>query len=156
MLLLCVVAAAFAFALLLQINARIYQEVNNGAYRAGFSSNQATYEEAAAKYFRAFDWLNNILATSKYLLTEDAPTEADLRLFPTIYRHDPVYHARMKLNVAMVRDYPHLNRWLLDMKSNKAVQRASRIEHCVAGYFGRTGNNLVPFDGLQHDGKGRY
>jgi putative glutathione S-transferase len=57
-----------------------------------------------AKYFTAFDWLDKMLSKSKFLLTNDAPTEADLRLFPTVYRHDPVYHARMKLNVAMVRD----------------------------------------------------
>jgi len=138
------------------INARIYQDVNNGAYRAGFSSNQAAHEEAAAKYFKAFDWLDKILADSKYLLTSDKPTEADLRLFPTIYRHDPVYHTRMKLNVAMVRDYPHLNRWLTEMKQHPAVQRASRIDHCLAGYFGRTGNELVPFAALEHDGEREY
>lgn len=124
--------------------------------RAGFSSSQAVHEEAVRKYFIAFDWLNTKLAASKYLLTDDAPTEADLRLFPTVYRHDPVYHSRMKLNVAMVRDYPHLNRWLLDMKKHPAVQRGSRIDHCIAGYFGRTGNGLVPLVGLEHDGVNLY
>merc|ERR1712136_446497 len=89
---------------------RIYHEVNNGAYKAGFSSNQETHEKACATYFRALDWLNTKLANSRYLITNDAPTEVDLRLFPTIYRHDPVYHSRMKLNVAMVRDYVHLDR----------------------------------------------
>ena len=138
------------------LNARIYQDVNNGAYRAGFSSNQATHNEAVAKYFQAFDWLDKMLATKQYLLGGDAPTEADIRLFPTIYRHDPVYHARMKLNVAMVRDYPNLNRWLLDMKAHPAVQRASRIEHCVAGYFGRSNNGNVPWGGLGHDGAADY
>ena len=138
------------------VNARIFQDVNNGAYRAGFSSNQATHEDAVRKYFAAFDWLNTMLSTSKYLLTSDVPSEADLRLFPTVYRHDTVYHSRMKLNVAMVSDYPHLNRWLLDMRGNAAVQRGSRIDHCIAGYFGRTGNGLVPFVGLEHDGVNPY
>jgi len=149
------ISGSFVSALLEQIdevNARIYQDINNGAYRAGFSSNQQTYEEATQRYFKAFDWLNKKLESSKYVLTNDKPTEVDLRLFPTIFRHDPVYHSRMKLNVAMVSDYPNLNRWFLDMKSNPAVQRASRIDHCVAGYFGRTGNSLVPFVGMEHDG----
>ena len=83
-------------------------------------------------------------------MTGDAPSEADLRLFPTIYRHDPVYYCRMKLNVAMVRDYKNLNRWLNDMKNDEAVMRGSRIEHCMAGYFGRTGNNFLPWSGLEH------
>lgn len=138
------------------VNARVYQDVNNGAYRAGFSSSQKTHEDAVRKYFAAFDWLNNLLSASKYLLTNDAPTEADLRLFPTVYRHDPVYFSRMKLNVAMVRDYPNLNRWLQLMKGHPAVQRGSRIDHCLAGYFGRTGNGLVPFVGLEHDGVHPY
>lgn len=138
------------------LNFRIYHEVNNGAYKAGFSSNQETHEKACATYFRALDWLNTKLANSRYLITNDAPTEVDLRLFPTIYRHDPVYHSRMKLNVAMVRDYVHLNRWLLDMKSFPAVMRSSRLEHSMAGYFGRSGNALVPFVGLEHDGVANY
>ena len=33
----------------------------------------------------------------------------------------------MKLHVAMVRYYPHLNRWLLEMKNQRAVQHGSRI-----------------------------
>jgi hypothetical protein len=36
------------------------------------------------------------------------------------------------------------------------VERGSRLEHCVAGYFGRTGNCLVPFVGLDHDGVNTY
>ena len=38
-------------------------------------SNQASHNEASAKYFRALDWLNNLLSKSAYLLTDDAPTE---------------------------------------------------------------------------------
>jgi len=139
-----------------KINARVYQDVNNGAYQAGFSSNQESYEEAAAKYFRALSWLDVMLGKSKYLVGNEMPTEADLRLFPTIFRHDPVYFSRMKLNVAMVRDYPNLNRWLLDMKKLPGIEKASRLDHCIAGYFGRTGNNLVPFVGLDHDGIQNY
>jgi len=139
-----------------RINARVYQDVNNGAYRAGFSSDQASYEDATAKYFRALSWLDGILSKSKYLASDEIPTEADIRLFPTIFRHDPVYFSRMKLNLAMVRDYPNLNRWFLDMKNRKAVDKASRLDHCIAGYFGRTGNNLVPFVGLYHDGMQNY
>lgn len=139
-----------------RINGRVYPEVNNGAYRAGFSSDQESYEAAATGYFRALSWLDGILSKSKYLASDDYPTEADIRLFPTMYRHDPVYFSRMKVNVAMVKDYPNLNRWLLDMKSREAIKRASRLDHCVAGYFGRTGNNLVPFVGLDHDGSQEY
>lgn len=55
-----------------------------------------------------------------------------------------VYYIRMKLNKAMVRDYPYVQRWLLDMWSIPEVRRASNMRHAKAGYFGRTGNNIIP------------
>eukprot|EP00747_Dinoflagellata_sp_TGD_P197995 gnl/TRDRNA2_/TRDRNA2_70055_c1_seq1.p1 gnl/TRDRNA2_/TRDRNA2_70055_c1~~gnl/TRDRNA2_/TRDRNA2_70055_c1_seq1.p1 ORF type:complete len:211 (+),score=16.08 gnl/TRDRNA2_/TRDRNA2_70055_c1_seq1:1-633(+) len=139
------------------LNARIYQDVNNGAYRAGFSSDQSVHDNASRKYFAAFAWLNEILSQQKYLVAGlDTPSEADIRLFPTVFRHDPVYHSRMNLNMAMVRDYPHLNRWFLDMMALPGVQEASNLSHCIAGYFGRTGNRICPFVGMEHDGKRVY
>mmetsp|Transcript_11649 Transcript_11649/g.22935 ORF Transcript_11649/g.22935 Transcript_11649/m.22935 type:complete len:659 (-) Transcript_11649:97-2073(-) len=125
------------------LNNWIYPDINNGAYRAGFSSDQATYEDAFRKYFAAFDRLETILAHSRFL-TGDTPTEADVRLFPTIFRHDPVYYARMKVNDRMVLDCPHLSRWLQDMIELPGVKEASNLDHAIFGYFGRTGNGLIP------------
>eukprot|EP00516_Mucochytrium_quahogii_P006117 CAMPEP_0203754926 /NCGR_PEP_ID=MMETSP0098-20131031/8467_1 /ASSEMBLY_ACC=CAM_ASM_000208 /TAXON_ID=96639 /ORGANISM=" , Strain NY0313808BC1" /LENGTH=672 /DNA_ID=CAMNT_0050646181 /DNA_START=83 /DNA_END=2098 /DNA_ORIENTATION=- len=126
-----------------EINSWIYPEINNGAYKAGFSSSQESYEAAYKTYFAAFDRLEKIFSERKFL-TGERPTEADLRLFPTMARHDPVYYNRMKLNEKMVRDSPHLNRWLQDMYALHGVKAATDMEHCIYGYFGRTGNNLIP------------
>lgn len=125
------------------LNAWIYPQINNGAYKAGFSSGQAAYEAAFASYFEAFDRLEGILEHSRFL-AGDAPTEADLRLFPTIARHDPVYYSRMKLCKKMVIDCPALQRWLRDMYALPGVEEATNKDHCIRGYFGRTGNALVP------------
>lgn len=43
----------------------------------------------------------------RYLLGETL-TEADVRLFPTLFRHDHVYFVRFKLNKALLADsYPN-------------------------------------------------
>jgi putative glutathione S-transferase len=71
-----------------ELNESIYQKINNGAYKAGFSSNQQVYQEAYARYFSELDRLDELLARSRFL-TGDSVTEADVRLFPTVFRHDP-------------------------------------------------------------------
>ena len=90
----------------------MYRDINNGAYKAGFSSDQQVYAAAFEAYFAALGWLDGLLSDGRPFLTGARFTEADLRLFPTLYRHDPVYFVRMKLNGARILDHPHLWRWL--------------------------------------------
>jgi len=71
-------------------------------------------------------------------------TEADLRLFPTLFRHDPVYYLRMKLNGATILDYPNLWRWLCRVYALDGVAASNSMTHCRQGYFGRPWNNVVP------------
>ena len=127
-----------------ELNERVYADVNDGAYRAGFSSDQAVYAAAFERYFAAFAWLADRLADGRRFLAGDAFTEADLRLFPTLYRHDPVYTVRMKLNGARVLDHPHLWRWLCRVHALPGVAGAGSLVHCRQGYFGRSWNATVP------------
>lgn len=127
------------------LNERIYVNINNGAYKAGFSSSQQVYAKAFENYFDTLAQLENLLATdSRNFLTGDHFTEADLRLFPTLYRHDPVYYVRMKLNGARILDYPHLWRWLCRVYALPGVAESNSLIHCRQGYFGRSWNNVVP------------
>lgn len=129
-----------------ELNDWIYKEVANGSYKAGFSSNQDVYETAYQTYFTALDRLNTILATKKYL-TGSTVVEADLRLFPTMYRHDPIYYLRFKLNAKYLWEYKNLWRWMGDMISlegMESVSNARYLAHCKQGYFGRTGNGTIP------------
>jgi len=126
------------------LNARIYVAINNGAYKAGFSSDQQVYDAAYDAYFEALAELETRLADGRPFLTGEHFTEADLRLFPTLYRHDPVYYLRMKLNGAKILDYPHLWRWLCRVYAVPGVAQASAMDHCRQGYFGRTWNRVVP------------
>jgi putative glutathione S-transferase len=127
------------------LNDEIYNAINNGAYKAGFSTNQEVYSSAFENYFSMLDQLEERLASdNRQYLTGDQFTEADLRLFPTLYRHDPVYYVRMKLNGAHILDYPHLWRWLCRVYALPGVAESNSLVHCRQGYFGRSWNNVVP------------
>jgi len=125
------------------LDAYVYQYVNNGAYKAGFTSSQEVHDTWSANVFRALDWLDRRLADRTWLVG-DTLTEADVRLFPTIFRFDPVYFVRFRLDQRRVASYPHLSRWLAQMLEVPGVREASNLQHCKNGYFGRTGNGIVP------------
>jgi putative glutathione S-transferase len=127
-----------------RLNGAVYQRINNGAYKAGFADSQAAYEQAFARYFRALEWLEELLEDRTWLADTDHPTEADLRLFPTVFRHDAVYYARFKLNEKRISDYPRLSNWLERMMTVPGVEEASNLDHARNGYFGRSGNEIVP------------
>ncbi|MEM1363357.1 MAG: glutathione S-transferase C-terminal domain-containing protein [Pseudomonadota bacterium] len=126
------------------LNEQIYVTINNGAYKAGFSTDQAVYRAAYNAYFETLNRLEERLSDGRPFLTGDAFTEADLRLFPTLYRHDPVYYLRMKLNGARILDYPQLWRWLCRVHDLEGVAEAGSLVHCRQGYFGRSWNGVIP------------
>src|SRR3546814_7428452 len=70
------------------VNARVYDTVNNGVYKAGFATTQEAYEEAVAPLFETLDWLEARLSRRRWLVG-DRLTEADIRLFTTLVRFDP-------------------------------------------------------------------
>src|SRR6185295_9450720 len=50
-----------------EVNAFVYEHVNNGVYRAGFAKTQAAYDEAVAKVFKGLDWMEERLSRTRYL-----------------------------------------------------------------------------------------
>lgn len=126
------------------LNERIYTAINNGAYKAGFSSDQTIYETAFDAYFETLEYLEEHLSDGRPYLTGKHFSEVDLRLFPTLYRHDPVYYVRMKLNGARILDYPYLWRWLCRVYELPGIAEAGSLVHCRQGYFGRSWNSVVP------------
>ncbi len=86
---------------------RVFTEVNNGVYRCGFAGSQEAYEDAYDRLFTALDWLEERLTDRRYLMGE-AITEADIRLFTTLARFDPVYHGHFKCNRNKLTEMPAL------------------------------------------------
>lgn len=93
---------------------RIYTEVNNGVYRCGFAGSQEAYDAAYDRLFTALDWLSERLATQRYLVG-DTITEADVRLFTTLARFDPVYHGHFKCNRSKLSEMPVLWAYARDL-----------------------------------------
>ena len=87
------------------VNARVYETLNNGVYRCGLATGQAIYEQVVSELFATLDWLEARLAKSRYLVSETV-TEADWRLFPTLFRFDAVYYALFKCNLRHIYEYP--------------------------------------------------
>ena len=66
-----------------------------------------------SRMFCQFRLLLTIDMAASRFLCGDTLTETDVRLFPTIFRFDNVYHLRFRLNAALISEsYPHLQRWL--------------------------------------------
>ncbi len=109
-----------------ELNAYIYPNINNGVYRAGFATTQEAYEEAATGVFAALDRLEGRLATRRYL-TGPRLTEADIRLFTTLIRFDPVYHGHFKCNLRRIVDYPNLWGFLRDVYQTPGVAETVHV-----------------------------
>ncbi|HSK24182.1 MAG TPA: glutathione S-transferase C-terminal domain-containing protein, partial [Egicoccus sp.] len=97
-----------------EVNELVYRDVNNGVYRAGFAGTQESYERAYEQLFSRLDWLEERLATRRYLVG-DTITEADVRLFTTLVRFDPVYHGHFKCNRQKLAEMPVLWAYARDL-----------------------------------------
>lgn len=96
------------------VNRLVFGDVNNGVYRAGFASSQGAYEKAYHRLFERLDWLSERLSGQRYLVG-DTITEADVRLFTTLARFDPVYHGHFKCNRSKLTELPVLWAYARDL-----------------------------------------
>ncbi|MBB3917759.1 glutathione S-transferase family protein [Rhizobium fabae] len=117
------------------VNARVYATLNNGVYRSGFATTQAAYEEAVGEVFETLDWLEQRLARQRYLVGGRL-TEADIRLFTTLVRFDPVYHGHFKCNVRALVDYPALWAYTRDLFRHPAIRPTVDFDHIKGHYYG--------------------
>ena len=117
------------------LNARIYETVNNGVYRAGFAARQEAYESAVRTLFESLDWLEALLSRQRYLLG-DRLTEADWRLFPTLVRFDAVYYGHFKCNLRHVYEYPALWAYTRELYQIPGIAATVAIDEYKAHYYG--------------------
>ncbi|MFM2482204.1 glutathione S-transferase family protein [Celerinatantimonas sp. YJH-8] len=117
-----------------QLNTRIYHDVNNGVYKAGFATTQSAYEEAVIPLFTTLDELENRLATHRYLLGNTL-TEADWRLFTTLIRFDPVYYSHFKCNLRLIRDYPNLYQYMKELYQFDGIADTIDFDHIKGHYY---------------------
>jgi putative glutathione S-transferase len=118
-----------------EINAYVYDRINNGVYKAGFATDQAVYEEAFDRLFEALDTLEERLGRQRWL-AGNRQTEADWRLFTTLVRFDPVYVGHFKCNLRRIQDYPNLSNYLRDLYQTDGVAETVSFDHIKRHYYG--------------------
>jgi putative glutathione S-transferase len=118
-----------------EINALVYDKVNNGVYKSGFATTQDAYEEAVVPLFETLDFLEQRLSDQRYLCG-DSITEADWRLFTTLIRFDAVYVGHFKCNIRRIDDYPNLSHYLRDLYQVPGIAETTEFHAIKLHYYG--------------------
>ncbi|TFY68106.1 hypothetical protein EVJ58_g1207 [Rhodofomes roseus] len=131
-----------------ELNAWVYDTVNNGVYKAGFAASQSAYEKAVYPLFESLDRLEKLLEGKDYLIGNQL-TEADLRLFVTIIRFDVAYYSHFKCNFRTIRHgYPAIHLWLRKLYWHiPAFKDTCNFDHIKTGYHWQKSYNpkqIVP------------
>jgi glutathionyl-hydroquinone reductase len=112
----------------------LYENVNNGVYKAGFATRQRPYEISCRKLFEVLDELEARLSKSRYLFDKRI-VEADWRLFCTLIRFDVVYHGHFKCNIRRIVDYPNLQGYLMDLYQQPGIAETVNFDHIKRHYY---------------------
>jgi len=117
-----------------ELSGFLYDNVNNGVYKAGFATRQRPYEISCRKLFEALDRLEDRLSKNRYLF-DDRLVEADWRLFCTLVRFDVVYHGHFKCNLRRIIDYPNLQGYLMDLYQQPGIGETVNFDHIKRHYY---------------------
>ncbi|KAJ5327225.1 uncharacterized protein N7506_010327 [Penicillium brevicompactum] len=131
-------------------NEWIYNDVNNGVYKSGFATTQEAYEKAVTTLFGSLDKVEAHLAkqqaASKPYFFGDEITEADIRLFTTIIRFDPVYVQHFKCNLRDIRSgFPAIHRWVRKLYWDvPAFHDTTQFEH-IKFHYTKSHKQINPY-----------
>lgn len=117
-----------------ELNQLVYDNINNGVYRAGFATSQQAYEAAFQRLFAALDVVEQRLGQQRYLLGGNI-TEADWRLFTTLIRFDAVYYSHFKTNLRHIADYPHLSNYVRELYQVEGIADTVNFDHIKTHYY---------------------
>ena len=117
-----------------ELNETLYQTLNDGVYRAGFTTSQRVYEHAARTVFRTLDTLEGRLSEQRYLIGS-MPLECDWRAFVTLIRFDAVYYGHFKCNLRRIVDYPNLFGYVRDLYQYRGVSDTVNFDHIKRHYY---------------------
>lgn len=117
-----------------EINEKVYHNVNNGVYKAGFATHQDKYEIAYNDLFKTLDELEKILGEQAFLAGNEI-TEADWRLFTTLVRFDAVYFGHFKCNRQRIADFDNLSNYLRQLYQWPGVAETVHMDHIQHHYY---------------------
>eukprot|EP01133_Synstelium_polycarpum_P000198 gene198-238_t len=93
------------------INDYVYDNVNNGVYKAGFATGQDAYNSAYENLFKALDVLEDRLGKSKFLVGD-------------------------KMTLADIKDYPILSNYLRSLYQIPVFKETTHLNLIKRGYYG--------------------
>ena len=125
-----------------ELNALVYDTVNNAVYKAGFATAQDVYDREVSGLFQTLDRLDLRLADSRFLFGE-APLETDWRLFTTLVRFDTVYQIHFKCSVRKLTEYSRLWPYARDLYQWPGVRDTVDFDEIRAHYY-RTHPSINP------------
>jgi glutathionyl-hydroquinone reductase len=147
------------------LNDRIYENVNNGVYKAGFANNQKAYDQAFNNLFKTLDEMEDILSKSPFL-TGDYITEADIRFFTTLIRFDCVYYVHFKCNKKLIAQYSNLSNYTKCLYQIPEIKATCHFDHIKEHYYLShrwlnksgiiPGGPALDFDSLHNRGKAQF
>ncbi|OLE10408.1 MAG: glutathione-dependent reductase [Verrucomicrobia bacterium 13_1_20CM_3_54_17] len=117
-----------------KLSSFLYDNVNNGVYRAGFATRQRPYEIACRRIFEALDDLEERLSKSRFLF-DNQIVEADWRFFCTLIRFDVVYHGHFKCNLRRIVEYSNLQGYLMDLYQQPGITDTVNFDHIKRHYY---------------------
>jgi len=116
------------------LNEQIYDTVNDGVYKAGFSTAQAIYEREVVALFATLDELDERLADRRFLFGSD-PLETDWRLFTTLVRFDAIYQVHFKCSMRKLTEYAHLWPYARDLYQWPGVAETVDFDEIRRHYY---------------------
>ncbi|MGV3162044.1 glutathione S-transferase family protein [Streptococcus hyovaginalis] len=129
------------------INAIVYDNVNNGVYKTGFATEQSVYEKELNSLFAELNRLEELLASQEWLVGNQM-TEADIRLFTTLVRFDAVYYGHFKCNLKRLVDYPNLWNYTKRIYNLPGISETVNFDHIKTHYYGShktiNPNGIIP------------
>ena len=140
----------------------IYPNINNGVNRCGFATSQFAYDNAITDLTDAFDKVTSVLERQRFI-AGDRLTLADIRLFVTLIRFDPVYIVYFKTNTRSVSHTPALLNYCREIYHIPGVAETVNMEQIKEHYFAShprlNGMSIIPrgtdFVGLLKQPHGR-
>src|SRR5699024_6678252 len=130
-----------------RVNERVYRDLNDRVYGAGFAGSQQAYDHAYDRGFDCVDWMAERLRDQRHL-AGDRITEADIRAFTTLVRFDAVYHGLFKCNRNKLAEDPVVGAYLRDLYQTPGFADTVNMAHIKRHYYGAlrglNPNGIIP------------
>lgn len=110
-----------------ELNDWILKNINEGAYNAGFATNQKQYEKGYKEFFESLDILEKRLENKRFLFG-DYVTLSDIHLYVTLVRFYQTYYQIFGLNKKRLDEYKNLWPYARDLYSIPEFREYTKLD----------------------------